>query len=524
MKSSGPALKGGVNRAKPWQLLLFSFNNGATNVHYVIMMNYIAYYANGVLGLLVMFATTMVTLMRAFDAFTDPIIGVMIDKTNGKFGKFRPYMFLGNIIMTVGTILMFFTTRLIPDTMMPLRYVSFVIMYMVYVIGYTFQTSCTRSGQTCITNDPKQRPLFTIFNTIASLLGMGVIQVIAVLIGGKYGYGNAQFFNIVIPVGIVLSSVLTILAIIGIWEKDVSENFGVGNNDVEKVNLKQCFSVLKHNKELQMLIIAGASTKLGFSVATNASVACVLYASMMGNYKGLFMTFYIICYVASVPFFLLSARTSQKKGQKASLTKYTKIALVFYVGVLVLLFIWQPENPATQLSFTSINMYTVLFIVFYCIGYGAYYSTADMVIPMTADCSDYETYRTGKYIPGIIGTMFALVDKLVSSLGSTVVGVTVTVIGLASLPDSNTPYHTGMKTLVILLFCVLPMLAWVATLFAMKHYSLSGERMKEIQAVNYVRKIAIEGGMSVEEAMEEYKGMDQLEVNGSNAEASVIIN
>ena len=64
-----------VNRAKLYQLVLFPFNNGATNVYYILTMNYIAYHANGVLGLALMFATTMVTVMRVFDAFTDPIIG-----------------------------------------------------------------------------------------------------------------------------------------------------------------------------------------------------------------------------------------------------------------------------------------------------------------------------------------------------------------------------------------------------------------------------------------------------------------
>ena len=34
---------------------------------------------------------------------------------------------------------------------------------------------------------------------------------------------------------------------------------------------------------------------------------------------------------------------------------------------------------------------------------------------MVADCADYETYRSGKFIPGIMGTLFSLVDKLVSS-------------------------------------------------------------------------------------------------------------
>ena len=45
-------------------------------------------------------------------------------------------------------------------------------------------------------------------------------------------------------------------------------------------------------------------------------------------------------YACSVPFFILSVRTSQKKGQKASLTKYVSVALACYVGVLVLLLLW----------------------------------------------------------------------------------------------------------------------------------------------------------------------------------------
>ena len=64
----------------------------------------------------------------------------------------------------------------------------------------------------------------------------------------------------------------------------------------------------------------------------------------------------------------------------------------------------------------ALNLYTVLFILLFGVGYGAYYATADMPIPMVADCSDYETYQSGKYIPGIMGTLFSLVDKLVSSL------------------------------------------------------------------------------------------------------------
>ena len=123
--------------------------------------------------------------------------------------------------------------------------------------------------------------------------------------------------------------------------------------------------------------------------------------------------------------------------------KYVSVALVCYVGVLVLLLLWG-RGDAFTLSILgenglSINLYTILFIAFFGIGYGAYYATADMPIPMVADCSDYETYRSGKYIPGIMGTLFSLVDKLVSSLSATVVGIAVSFVGLQSCPPSMTP-------------------------------------------------------------------------------------
>mgnify|MGYP000122298539 CR=1 FL=1 len=189
-------------------------------------------------------------------------------------------------------------------------------------------------------------------------------------------------------------------------------------------------------------------------------------------------------------------------------------AFLCYIGVLVLLLLWG-KSDAFTLSIMgenglSINLYTILFIAFFGIGYGAYYATADMPIPMVADCSDYETYRSGNYIPGIMGTLFSLVDKLVSSLSATVVGVAVSFIGLESLPTQYDPYTPGMNRVVIVLFCIIPMVAWAATLIAMKGYSLTGEKMKEIQAVNACRRDAVANGMKLEDAMTKWQTLDQL--------------
>ena len=510
----------GLNQAKMYQLVLFPFNNGATNVYYVLLMNYIMYYANGVLGLLLAFATTMVTVTRALDAFIDPFVGMFIDRTETKIGKFRPFMILGNVVMAVSSILLFYGTRLIPEDATALKYILYTVFYICIMVGYSMQTSCTRSGQTCLTNDPKQRPTFTLFNTIASLAGMGVTMGVGSIIGGIYGYGTETFFNIIIPLVIILSGSLTALSVIGIAGKDRKEFWGMGETKEEdqvQLGLKDYVKIFSGNKELQRLMIAASGTKFAFAVATNTAVGAMLYACMMGNYNGLYLPMYILGYVGSVPFFLLGLRNSQKHGQKSTLVKFTTIALIMYVGVVILLLMWDPNDSSRMLSiFTTdpfaitLNLYTVLFIILYALGYGAYYSTADMAIPMVADCSDYEMYCSGNYAPGVIGTIFSFIDKLVSSLSTTVVGLAITVVGLTELPDATSSYVDGIEWLTIILFCVIPMIAWVLTLIAMKGYTLTGERMKEVQAVNAVRKDAISKGMSVEEALATWQTIDQV--------------
>ena len=503
----------GMNRAKFYQLALFPMNNGATNVYFVLILSYIATFGNKVLGLAMVFASFMVTGMRVFDAITDPIIGAIMDKTDGKFGKFRPFMVLGNLVMAVSVIVLYMVTPLIPAEMMWLRYTAFIALYAVWVIGYTFQTSVTRSAQSVLTNDPKQRPLFTIFNTIGSLAGMGAMQFVGPIVAGDGFAGdyNATWFAIMTPIGIVVSVALTALAVIGIWEKDQTKYFGLGGKQ-EQVKVSEYIGIIKGNKPLQRLMIAGGGCKLALSIATNMTVLIMLYSCMMGNYDNLYLPMMIVGYVFSVPFFLLTVRTSQKHGQKKSLMTYVAVALICYIGVLALLMLWKQGDPAWNLTVYSgklfgegfavnINLYTVLFVLFFGVGYGAYYATADMPIPMVADCADYETYRSGKFIPGIMGTLFSLVDKLVSSLSATVVSIALLFIGVSDLPTKATEYVSGMNWVVIALFCLVPMAAWGLTLWAMGGYELDGKKVKIVQAVNAARKQAIAGGMSQEEAM-----------------------
>lgn len=58
------------------------------------------------------------------------------------------------------------------------RLLVFIVLYMIYIIGYTFQCVVTKLAQTCLTNDPKQRPMFTIFDGIYNTILFAAIPVL----------------------------------------------------------------------------------------------------------------------------------------------------------------------------------------------------------------------------------------------------------------------------------------------------------------------------------------------------------
>lgn len=114
---------------------------------------------------------------------------------------------------------------------------------------------------------------------------------------------------------------------------------------------------------------------------------------------------------------------------------------------------------------------------------GAFNNLAgNIVIPMTADCADYEVYRTGKYVPGMMGTLFSFVDKMISSLAPMIAGVMFASIGFKDiLPDASTPYSDSLKYVGIFLMYGLIIIGQAFNLVAMKFYPLTKEKMEEIR-------------------------------------------
>ena len=462
-----------TNKAKLWQIMLFPLNNSATNL-YLFSTYFLSYYATGIVGLGVVLVSTLMTTMRIWDAITDPIIGFLVDRTDGKFGKNRPFMVIGNIILMISTISIYQITYRVPQGY---RLIVFILIYIIYIIGYTFQCVVTKSAQTCLTNDPKQRPYFTIFDGTYNVLIFSGMQIIVSKIWVvQTGGFNMEFFNKLVTFTVIASAICTVLSIIAIWNKDRTEFFGLGTQTV--IKFKDYIEVLKHNRAIQMLIVSAATDKLAGTIVGNSVVIVMLFGIICGNYS-LSGTVSGILLIPNIIIVILGMKgIASRLGQKKALLYGTYGCMIFNTLCFLLFVFGDPKS----LNFTNINLFTVLFITLWILLKGFNEVSKGIVIPMTADCADYETYRSGKYVPGLIGTLFSSIDKIISSFATTIIGFSIALIGFTDKqPQPDTPYSNSIFWITMGLVFGIPMLGWICNIVSMKFYPLTKEKMEEIQ-------------------------------------------
>lgn len=518
----------GIHRAKMWEIGFYACNNLSTNL-YMLMMGSISYYLIGIVGLASVLAGSIVTVMRIWDGVTDPFVGMLVDRTNTKFGKNRPFIVLGNAILFLMSFLMF---RLIPVIPTGGRFVVFIIMYMIYIVGYTFQCVVTKSAQPCLTNDPAQRPVFAMFDSVYLIIAFSFMYPVYLsgtlipqftlnmaqhadkinaliaqnpnlanvltetkdgltILNGFYNPEMWKHFQLVMG---GISAVLAVLAIIGLWRKDRPEYFGTGQQ--QKVTFKDYADILAHNRGIQMLIVAASSDKLCLNAKSNAAVTAVLYGVIFGNYalsgSNSALTAIPTLVLTLVAFNGIARKMGQKKclvvGTWGSLTCAAITLAMILIGAQKDMFrlpVFNLTTPSTYAGLFNLSNWSLfgLIWVLVMVASGMFNNmSSNIVIPMTADCTDYEVYRSGRYVPGLMGTLFSFVDKLISSFASTIVAVAFSMVGFsAALPTNDSPFSTGLMWATIFCFLGMPAIGWACNIIAMKFYPLSKEYMAEIQ-------------------------------------------
>lgn len=466
---------GRYHRAKQWEIAFFSLNNSATNI-YLFAFGFLTYYATGIAGLLTVTVSSLLGAARLFDGIIDPTIGVMMDRINTKWGKFRPIMLLSNI----GLILSFFMIFNVHRFDGALQMVVFLIALVFHKIVYSFQQTVTKAAQPALTNDPKQRPLFSVYDTVFSSIGIFAVMQVVVsnfLSPRHNDVFDLGFFREFLTIVIVISAVYTILAMIGISRKDNIKYFGLGEDTVETKSLKDYWSVLKGNTPLIILSITAGVMKFTQQLMGDQAFLVMLFGIVLGNYglSGVLSTWQIIPNLLIV---VLLTRVASNRDLKSAY-KYSVLAAL--ASILTMIIIIVTSNDPTQI-FSNGGFLPILFGAAF-IGWKTFqtYPTS-IVLTMSADITDYETARSGRFVSGLIGTIFSLTDSIASSLAPIFIGFVVASIGYTeAYPQPTEALSPDLLRGTLIIMGTIAVIYFVA-LFLLSRYPLDQAAMEDIQA------------------------------------------
>ncbi|MGO4994551.1 MFS transporter [Jeotgalibaca porci] len=475
MSQNQSSTTGNYHRAKQWEIAFFSLNNSATNL-YLFAFGFLTYYATGIAGFTTLVVGNLLGAARLFDGFIDPTIGVIMDRFNTRWGKFRPLMIASNIGLVLSFLLLFSTHRFEGA----LQTVIFLIALIFHKVVYSFQQTVTKAAQPALTNDPSQRPLFSIYDTVFSSIGvfaLGQVVVSNFLSPRHGGEFNQAFYTEFLGGVMILSAILTTLAVIGIRRKDRTEYFGLGEDTVETKSLKDYWSVIKGNKPLQVLAISGGLMKFNAQLIGDQAFIVILFGIILGNY-GLSGQISLLQIIPNLLVVILFTRLATKKDLKSSYTAGVLVALASAATMLAILFF--SEDP-TQI-FVNGGLPSILFIIgFIGLKVGNSYPTS-VVLTMSADITDYETARSGRFVSGLIGTIFSLTDSIASSLAPIVIGFIVAGVGFTeSYPDASEKLTSALLNGGMIMIG-LPMVLYLIVLVLIRIYPLDRAAMDQIQS------------------------------------------
>ncbi len=215
---------------------LFNTGDPKQNSHYVLLI------------------TNIIAILRILEVFIDPLIGNMIDNTNTKYGKFKPWVVGGGIISSITLLLLFTDLGGLNKTNPFLFLVLFGIIYLVMDVFYSIKDIGFWSMIPALSLDSHEREKMATFARIGSTIGANIVGVAIMPIvlffsmtnnsgsGDKSGWFWFAFI-------VALIGVITSIAV-GIGTREVESKIRDNN---EKTSLKQVFKVLGQNDQLMWL-------------------------------------------------------------------------------------------------------------------------------------------------------------------------------------------------------------------------------------------------------------------------------
>ncbi|GAB6109668.1 glycoside-pentoside-hexuronide (GPH):cation symporter [Fusibacter bizertensis] len=368
--------------------------------------------------------TGIILVARIFDALNDPVMGVIVDNTRTRFGKFKPWITIGALSSGIFTILIFLDYGVSESLFIPL----FAVLYLLWGITYTTNDISYWSMMPSLTTNPHEREEIGSFARICANIGLfavvaGIVPLTNVL-GEKFGsmHNGYLVFAIMVVIIMWVGQAITVLGVI--------EPNRITKND-SHTSLRDLASAIFKNDQLLVTGISMALFMIGYT--TTASFGLYFFKYAYGD-EGMYSIFALILGISQIIALAIFPMLSKRIARKI-IYRYATILVV--VGYVV--FFFSPMNMifigiAGILLFVGQAFIQILMLMF------------------LADTIEYGQLKLGRRNESVTFSIQPFINKMGGAIASGVVGVTVIISGIN---DAQIPSDVSQNGLFILKFAMM---------------------------------------------------------------------
>ena len=419
------------------------YSLGDTASHFVWDMVgfWLLFFYTDVYGISAAAAGTIMLVARFWDMAIDPVIGVISDRTNTRWGKFRPYILYGAIPYAVLAILTFTTPNLGEFGKIIYAGATYVLLMTAYA---AINLPYSALGAV-MTDDTYERAGLNTYRFIAGFTGQFVVTGLALTLAEFFGGGDkAQGFQYTVLLFAVLSLIFFFITF-----KTTKERV---HPPKEQVNsLKEDFGNLFKNKAWIVLALVGIISFIMFAMQNAAIAYYFKYYLGRENNVQLFNVIGTVALIVALP---LSKPLAKRFGNKNVFIGSSLISGLFFMLIYI----------------AGINDLTTIYI-FNIIAKMAYAPAVPLLWTMIADSADYGEWTTGRRATGLYFSAAVFAQKAGWGIGAAIAGWFLAASGFVPNVVQNDTAITGIKLLV----SVIPGILYMSCAIFMIFYKIDAK-------------------------------------------------
>jgi melibiose permease len=422
---------------------------------YMLSASYVLYYFQDLLRVNAIAMGIILMAARVFDAFNDPIMGVIVAKTKTRWGKFRPWLLIGTLTNAVVLVLMFAAPPKL-DASGLVAYAA--VTYILWGVTYTMMDIPYWSMIPAITSTPKDTENLSVIGRTcagvgAAIMAVGTMKSVELLGGGNEREGF-RYVAIIVAVIFIIAEIVCALFV---RERE--------DSSMETVKVKDMFKALFQNDQALIVVLSIVLINSALYITSNLIIYFFKYdiggAGWVNDYT-LFSTvggvFQILGMMVVYPIL---------RGAKLTNTGIFKICLVADIAAYLILL---------GLCLAGVHQLVILLIpgavVFLCNGILSVLTTVFL-----SNSVDYGQLKTGHREESVIFSMQTFVVKAASGVAVFITGIGLDLIGLVGNSDQTGEIaQQSAETLKGLefLMTILPIiLLGIAILFFIRKFKLT---------------------------------------------------